>query len=200
MFGKIKGTHGYMRISMKYLLKSIAATILISTSTIACSQEGIRVINDAKRGAVTNLCDADEESIFTCLTEKKTVSLCLRQQEGNSYIKYRHGSPEKIELTYPDSQVDSNEGFKLSTTPYPGGGENRIRFAIGGYNYYLYDITKSESDDQGQYPAFKAGILVLKNNARILSKSCKNDASIKAPAFEALKEEAFNYNLDMIRE
>ncbi|MEL7560778.1 hypothetical protein [Stutzerimonas chloritidismutans] len=185
---------------MKELLKTIAVSILTLASTIACSQENIRASNDTKRGAVANLCDADEESIFTCFTEKKIASLCLRQQEGNVYIKYRYGSPEKIELIYPISQADSSEGFKLSTTPYPGGGENRIRFAIAEYNYYLYDIAKSESDDQGQYPVFKSGILALKNNATILSKSCKNDASIKAPAFEVLQEENFNYNLDMIRE
>jgi hypothetical protein len=188
-----------MRTAIKHLLKTITVTILASTSTIACSQENLKAIStNTNRGSVTSLCNADEESIFTCLTEKKTASLCLRQHEGNVHIKYRYGSSEKIELSYPSAQVEPYEAFKLSTTPYPGGGENRVRFTIGEHNYYLYDITKYESDNRGQYPAFKAGILVLKNGARALSKPCKNDASISAPAFEIFKEEPFDYNLDMI--
>lgn len=76
-----------MSIPMKELLKTIAVSILTLASTIACSQENIRASNDTKRGAVANLCDADEESIFTCFTEKKIASLCLRQQERQRLYK-----------------------------------------------------------------------------------------------------------------
>ncbi|MEK8078342.1 hypothetical protein [Pseudomonas sp. XK-1] len=181
---------------MRRLLKISITILLTSTSTVACSQEGSTLLNSGTNTAQGNgLCNSNEESIFTCLTEKKTASLCLRRHEGNIHIKYKYGTNRKIELSYPENEEGSTEKFKLSTTPYPGGGENRIRFTIGKHDYYLYDITKTESDESGQYPEFKSGLFVLKHNAKVFSQSCRNDASITAPAFEILKEEEFKHDL-----
>jgi hypothetical protein len=198
MLEKIKNSHEPMRDLMRHLFKIATTLLFISVSTTACSQENpTAVIANDNRGQATNLCNTEEESIFSCDIDKKNASLCLQQYKGRTYITYRYGSTKKIELTHPDSRSEHTEIFKLSTTPYPGGGENRIRFTIAEYSYYLYDITKTERDEAGQYSAFKSGITILKNSDKILSKSCKNDASITAPAFEILKREEFNYNVDM---
>lgn len=185
-----------MRISMRRLFKIATTILLTSTSTVACSQEELTAIDAPENKVQTdNLCNFNEEIIFTCLTDKKTASLCLRRHEGNVHIKYKYGTSRKIELSYPETEEGSTEKFKLSTTPYPGGGENRIRFTIGKHNYYLYDVTKTESDESGQYPEFKSGLFVLKNNAKVFSQPCRNDAGITAPAFEILKEEDFKHDL-----
>ena len=185
-----------MRIPMKRLFKIAITILLTSTSTVACSQERSTTLDSGANKPLENsLCNSNEEIIFACLTEKKTASLCLRRHDGNIHIKYKYGTSRKIELSYPENEEGSTEKFKLSTTPYPGGGENRIRFTIGKHDYYLYDITKTESDESGQYPEFKSGLFVLKNNAKVFSQSCRNDASITAPAFEILKEEEFKHDL-----
>lgn len=141
------------------------------------------------------LCDSDEITLFNCSLTKKTASLCLRKKTNQ--IQYRIGTAVKKELTYPKTLKDSIEKFKLSTTPYPGGGENRIRFSNGTYDYLIYDITKAQQDISGSDFLQAAGIVVYAKSKRIANFKCINsETSITSPAFEILPREDFSREFD----
>jgi len=164
----------------------------------AYSQDNITPYTANKQQPNT-LCTTGEQSIFTCFTGKKTASLCIKESRNDLFAQYRYGTSKKLDLAYPETQRNSSGKFMLSTTPYPGGGANRIRFVNGGYNYFMYDITKPKVDSDGQsYPIFMSGILVRKNGRNIASLYCDNeDAGISSIAFDIFNEESFDRNIDM---
>lgn len=141
------------------------------------------------------LCSTDEINLFNCNLKSKNASLCFNEVKNR--IQYRIGTEAKKDFTYPQSPKSNGYGFKLSTTPYPGGGENRIRFTSGTYSYFIYDITKSQQDTDSLDSIQTAGIAVYANRKRIANIICKNpETSISSLAFEILQREEFSYDID----
>ena len=144
------------------------------------------------------LCKVDETTLFNCNLAKKTASLCLKKRTNQ--IEYRMGTDAKKEFTFPKTLKNSIEQFKLSTTPYSGGGENRIRFSNGIYNYFIYDITKTQKYISGDDSLQIAGIAIYAKNKFIANLKCSNSgASITSPAFEILQRENFSQEVDTYR-
>ncbi len=142
-----------------------------------------------------SLCKADEVALFNCSLSKRTASLCFKKKTDQ--IQYRIGTNARKEFIYPKTLEDSINKFKLSTTPYPGGGENRIRFFNKSYDYFIYDITKSQQDLLGGGSLQTAGIVVYEGNKRISKLECSNsDTSITSLAFEILQRENFSREVD----
>jgi len=141
------------------------------------------------------LCKSSEILIFKCNLSGKVASLCLRK--NTSELQYKFGQESKYDLIYPKLLKSSIEKFKLSTTHYPGGGENRIRFTNGIYSYFMYDITKSQQDTTSLGSIQTAGIAVYTNGKRIANLRCENSETSIAPlAFEILQREEFSHDID----
>lgn len=140
-------------------------------------------------------CKNKENAIFICNVGEKMASLCQRKYAKQ--LQYKFGQKSKYEFIYPSSLTGSIEKFKLSTSPAPGGGENRIRFTNGIYSYFIYDITKSQQDTAPLNSIQTAGIAVYTNGKRIANIKCENsETSISSLAFEILQREEFSYDID----
>ncbi|HEC73253.1 MAG TPA: hypothetical protein ENI26_02650 [Methylophaga aminisulfidivorans] len=110
-----------------------------------------------------NLCQSDEVVAFSCDIRSKTVSVCVADEDS---LVYRFGKTDAVELTL-------NAPVHFSSTAYSGGGEGRLRFPNGRYDYVVYSgITNGEwlDKDTGLREKVEfAGILVLKDK-QVLSK------------------------------
>lgn len=141
------------------------------------------------------LCSTGEVNLFNCNLKSKNASLCVN--EAKDRMQYRIGTEAKRDFIYPQIPKSNGHGFKLSTAPYPGGGENRIRFTNGIYSYFIYDITKSQQDTTPLNSIQTAGIAVYINGKRIANIKCENsETSISSLAFEILQREEFSYDID----
>lgn len=153
------------------------------------------ISSHAEEKSHLTLCAASETVLFNCELQHKSASLCF--DEKIKLIKYRFGTRVKENLIYPKTPAKNEYSFKLSTTPYPGGGENRIRFANGIYNYFIYDITRSQQDKTSIDSIQTAGIAVYENGKRIANLKCENsETSIYPLAFEILQREEFSHDIN----
>lgn len=147
----------------------------------------------------SSLCKATETEIFNCQLKGKTLSLCgagdLSKQSGT--IQYRFGTPQKLELEYPNVPISPVGHFWSSTAAYSGGGESRIHFKNGTFDYILFEntIRTAFGADGLHNPEFNAG-LVTKQNGKIISiRRCSNDAQILQPTVKLIPEEGFDYEV-----
>jgi len=131
-----------------------------------------------------NLCQADENIIFSCETEhNKLLSVCGSKQLSSSpgYLQYRFGQPDKIELTYPATQVLPASAFQGRAQMFSGGGAVYLRFKIKEYDYILYT---------GSGKGWAVNGLVLLDYSKFTSYlMCKNDmvSEISPQLLEQLK-------------
>ena len=141
------------------------------------------------------LCNAKEISLFNCEFAGKQASLCVAGAT-EPYVQYRFGAKGRIELIYPQ-QGSVHGNFRMSTTPYRGGGENRVGFSIGRYRYYVFDSLKVVLAEGDEFPVFSSGISVFKDGNRVARFKCLNDSSLSAEAYERFDSEDFDYDLEM---
>ena len=82
-----------------------------------------------------NDCGEQETVSFSCDIRAKSVSVCVTKQDT---LVYRYGKPNQIEL-------ELHAPVQFSSTAYSGGGEGRLRFSNGRYDYIVYSgITNGE--------------------------------------------------------
>lgn len=152
------------------------------------------ISSHAEEQSHRTLCAASETVLFNCELKHRSASLCFN--EKTKLIKYRFGTEAREDLIYPKTLAKNEYSFELSTTPYPGGGENRIRFANGKYNYFIYDITRRQQDKTSIDSIQTAGIAVYENGKRIANLKCENSETSIAPlAFEILQKEDFSLDI-----
>ncbi|WP_244788432.1 hypothetical protein [Cupriavidus pauculus] len=131
------------------------------------------------------ICTAGEAAIFNCDLRGGAASLC--ESNGDGALTYRHKTRNSIDLEISDGDGRSEQVFYFSSTPYAGGGEAHIRFAKGGYTYFLYD--KTVKTEEG--PDSSAGIVVYKGNMNTATYVCTNDASIRQSVYQRNKMERY---------
>lgn len=92
----------------------------------------------------------NEEVIFS-FTTNKGKQVILARDKDNRYIVYRYGTPDNIELQYPEKpDWRSWESFTYSYYLRGGGKENSgldlnyIQFSNNGYKYVIYDTYSAE--------------------------------------------------------
>jgi hypothetical protein len=156
-------------------------------------------LNSVAAEKTPSLCQKPETEIFNCQLKGKTLSLCgssdFSKQSGT--IQYRFGTLKTIELNYPENPEPPTGKFWSSVADYSGGGESRIHFKNGGYDYIVFEntIRTSFTPDNRHNPVFNAG-LVTKQGAKILSiRRCSNDAQILQPVLKFIPEEEFDYDV-----
>ncbi|MFT5142394.1 MAG: hypothetical protein ACI80V_002386 [Rhodothermales bacterium] len=112
-------------------------------------------------GPATSLCEAAEQTYFSCRIDggDAMAALCgsVGGNETSGYVQYRFGTPGNVIDTYPSELAGSREAFEWGSTMYSGGWDTRVRFEMEGQEYQLYDraikVSMSEKD-------WSAGLLV----------------------------------------
>lgn len=144
---------------------------------------------------VSSLCGKSEIEVFNCKLKNKTLSLCgVGNLKQGSEFQYRFGTSKKLELIYPNAKTQGQ--FWSSRTTYSGGGESRVHFNNGAFDYILFENTiRTGFGDGPNDPEFNAGI-VTKENGKITSiRHCSNDAQILQSSLKHMPEEKFDYDV-----
>jgi hypothetical protein len=103
----------------------------VSVRTALCVLLGAAAADAAP---VLNLCDKGEIVAFSCeFKNKKVVSLCVAEKK---HLRYRFGTPDKVESTYPE------EGKKGAFTHHSYTGNGRagtqdVSFTSAAYVYTI---------------------------------------------------------------
>ncbi len=123
-------------------------------------------------------CAAGEEPVLSCPVEGgKVLSLCATGAGGPAAslrLQYRFGKPGRPELVYPDRPASAKGRFFLSTTPFSGGGEERIRFRSGAYDYLVFqrDIAGGWNEDGTRDHYQDEGVAVEKDGKVVGLRLC----------------------------
>ncbi len=113
--------------------------------------------------AADTLCSPDEEVVFSCRIKnsKKSVSVCSSNELTNTvgYLQYRFGTPEHVELTYPNQRTNTQEKFYYHGEPLTGIYE--LTFQI---NQYFYTVGHYISAKLSEVPeGTNEGDVVVRN-------------------------------------
>ena len=131
-------------------MKKIGFGIAIALLILSCfSAAPAKTVDD-------NLCAANEKVIFSFkTTNSKTVSICTAKDD--SYIVYRFGTKNKVELEFPENKADSWEKFifyhqrgDASTMEQSGVnwyGEY-LFFTNSGYKYEIYNVSSVKANGE----------------------------------------------------
>lgn len=128
-------------------------------------------------------CGVGERHIFNCESGKKVAQLCLNKEKGMGYFFYEK---EALKMKYPESSRSGE--FYYSSAMKVGGEEERIRFRVGMYDYYIYQISMNSKD----YPyREESGVSVIKSNRKIFNMLCENvDSRFNKSDLELIKTES----------
>ena len=118
--------------------------------------------------AGTSHCSAKEQTLFSCNTGRKTVSVCASPDLSASAgsVQYRIGRPGAPELAYPPADADWRKVTRGGALSFAGGGGAYLAFANGPYRYVVYTAI-------GEGWGKKAGVAVEKSGKRVASLPCK---------------------------
>ncbi len=101
-----------------------------------------------------------EHLIYFFQEEDSENCMSISTDESETYLIYRFGTKDKLDLEYPSSTADSWDSFTYMYY-FRGGGEensgldlNYLQFDIGSYKYIIYDEYLSEADSKD------AGIMI----------------------------------------
>ena len=113
-------------------------------------------------------CAATEQTLFSCSTGRKVVSVCgtpdLSATSG--FVQYRFGTVGSPELIYPPTSADWREVTRAGVLTFGGGGGAYLAFLKTPYRYFVYTAI-------GRGWGSKAGVVVEKNGKRIDRLRCK---------------------------
>ncbi len=151
-------------------------------------------------GDVRGHCGNKEQIVFSCHVGKKVLSLCMSKPDAgeSGYMQYRFGPLNRPELVFPKALESATKNFFLSSAGYSAGGEARVRFSIGTYDYILYSkVTSAPPDASGIREKFSsAGLVILNSKKPIGDLQCmEKNTDFNFPD-GYLKEENFNYDVD----
>ena len=108
---------------------------------------GLAAENAAAQKKTTSLCQADEQTIWSCRTTKnKTASVCASKDlaEDKGYVQYRFGDSGKLDFEFPKERKDSPKAFKYSRYTRPLVTLLTLSFTNSGFLYEIHDDDNSE--------------------------------------------------------
>ncbi|HEY6093657.1 MAG TPA: hypothetical protein VIU93_01770 [Gallionellaceae bacterium] len=145
-------------------------------------------------------CSKQEQVVFSCHAGKKILSLCMSKPVAGQggYLQYRFGALGRPELIFPKALQPGAENFFYSTAGYSAGGEGRVRFSIGTYDYVLYSkITSGPPRKGGSREKYQSAGMVIRNNKKqIGSLQCAEKNSDFDFPDGYLNEESFDYDIE----
>ena len=121
--------------------------------------------------ATESLCNAQEQVIFSCSLDKKTVSVCASNDfsANSGYLQYRFGQKDALELAFPNltESAPASQSVQARTLMFAGGGGGYLRFINGQHQYIVYTAI-------GKGWGAKDGVAVEKNNQLIANLECQD--------------------------
>jgi hypothetical protein len=108
------------------------------------------------------LCESQEDIYFSCpVPGGKIVSVCAFNNinPSSGYVQYRYGTPEKIELFYPQTKMPPEGRFYVVDASEGSVNKAIIKFYNGRYTYLVSQ-------------AFVSFLTVLKDGKVVLRKYC----------------------------
>jgi len=113
-------------------------------------------------------CTAPQQTVFSCSTGTKTVSVCASADLSASAgsLQYRFGRPAAAELAYPPDGTDWRAVTHGGTLMFSGGGGAFLAFDKAPYRYVVFTAV-------GNGWGSKAGVVVERGGRRIASLPCK---------------------------
>ncbi|MGZ8189068.1 MAG: hypothetical protein ACXWTN_09945 [Methylosarcina sp.] len=113
--------------------------------------------------AADGLCRNSEQTIFSCITNKssKLISVCASPtlDKKDSYIQYRFGTREKIELQFPAEKNNSIPQFKFDHYFRYQVDRTELSFSIGPHRYAVFHFYEGDIEP----PETREGITVSKS-------------------------------------
>lgn len=87
--------------------------------------------------APLSLCSADEETIFSCRTKRKTYEICASKDLSTTsgYMQYRAGSNGKAEFVFPSQRLVPIGQFKFGLLARGA----QLTFQNGGFTYEIVE-------------------------------------------------------------
>ena len=107
-----------------------------------------------------NLCAPNEDIVCSFKMKNSTKTLSILIAKDYSYIVYRFGTKDNVELEFPQSKIDSWKKFTLYADSYFRLGVNyRLSFINCNTRYDILD----ESFSDGRYDNHKVGVRIINN-------------------------------------
>lgn len=121
------------------------------------------------------LCKSSEKVFFSCAIKNKILSLCSSPNlsRDSGYVKYRFGTPNKIELSFPEKEEHPKGRFFYNGVATPGGILNHMSFRNGNYGYVVYDDTYTDNQDVNENKEI-AGVVIIHNHKVVKDLSCSS--------------------------
>ena len=106
-----------------------------------------------------NLCANNEEVVLSFKMRNSSKTLSILTAKDYSYIVYRFGTRDNVELEFPQNKIDSWKKFTLYIDSYIRASCNyRLSFINGNYRY---DILEEFMSEDGRYQNYKVGVRVI---------------------------------------
>lgn len=128
------------------------------------------------------LCITDEVVLFSCNTNtgSRIISLCgsMKPNGPTSYIQYRYGSQNQLELVYPATKKPPGQIFTTRYDNYTRGGRaSSVSFNIGKYSYVISAGLISGSEDNDGHVGYvsDAGLEVYRQEKSIKNIPCNEN-------------------------
>jgi len=145
----------------------------------------------AKIAINDDLCTTEEVLVygFQIADSDKKLAVCMDEDE--SYLVYRYGTKDKLELEYPENKENAWDNFTYSYYLRGGGADNAgldlnyLVFENKGYQYQVYDEysaetgvtevgvrvrnleTGAETDIKGDYESEKGSLITFRDSDKI---------------------------------
>lgn len=96
--------------------------------------------------AASSLCSAEEQVVWNCSTQKKTLSVCASKDLSATagYMQYRIGQPNKLEMVFPEDKKHPKGLFQYGSLP--AGAE--LSFQKGAYGYRIVTMRNGDTEMQ----------------------------------------------------
>lgn len=126
---------------------------------------------DAREATSATHCTDAEQTLFSCSTGRKRVSVCastdLARDDG--FVQYRFGEPRHAEIVLPSAGHAWRAATHGGVLTFSGGGGAYLAFASPPYRYVVYSAI-------GQGWGSRAGVVVEKQGRRVASLPCVGEA------------------------
>ncbi len=145
---------------------------------------GASPVSPVQAASTPSLCAPGQTPVLSCGIGGKVLSLCASgtlttERAASVKMQYRFGRKGAVEMAWPVRPEHPRGLFFLSTTMFSGGGEERIRFSNGGYDYVVFQRTIAGSRDEDGARGYYTdeGVAVLKGGRVVGKHICTTAAA-----------------------
>ncbi len=129
-----------------------------------------------------SLCNAQENTVFSCNARAKTISVCASKSKNknDTYIHYLYKDAKRIALDFPPKEQYDDRTFR-GYFAYGPGFQSYLTFANGQFRYYVYsnygDDSYSTTGQKMSIAFDDSGVVVLKGLHKVAHIKCSNSST-----------------------